>query len=332
MVCMCIMHTAHDELAGIDLNLLTALDALVTERHVTRAAGRLGITQSAASHALARLRELLGDPLLVRGARGAMVPTERALALGAIVRRALDEVAAALRPPPAFDPLTARRTFNLGTGDFAELTMLPELVGRLANLAPGVDLFVRTVPTDVAGALAAGELDAVISPAHNHELGRGCYQRALFDDGFVVAMRDGHPAGGLPLTLDRFCALDHLLVAPGGTPGGYVDVALAALGRRRRVALAVPHFLIVPHLLATTDLIVTLASRIAAAFVDSHQLVLMRPPVEVPGFTIHVIWHEYAHADPAHRWLREQLVAVAAEMPTVTAPSRGGRRGARGEA
>jgi DNA-binding transcriptional LysR family regulator len=326
MLFICIMHSAHDELAAIDLNLLRALDVLLTERHVTRAAARLGISQSAASHALARLRELLGDPLLVRGRRGAMLPTARGEALTAGVHRALGEVAAVLRPPVPFDPSTVQRTFHIGASDFAELVLLPELVARVAAVAPGVDLFVRTVPKDQPAGLASGEVDAILAPARSRDLDANCYQRLLFEEGFVCAMRKGHPAARRPLTVDRYCALEHLLIAPGGTPGGFVDDALALLGRRRRVALAVPHFLIVPHILVRTDLIITVGARIAAAFADTHDLVTVRPPVEVAPFGLHVIWHQRTHGDDAQRWLREQIVQVAA---TEKGPTPGGRRGAR---
>ncbi len=317
------MHKVHDDLGAMDLNLLRALDALIAERHVTRAAARLGITQSAASHALARLRELLGDPLLVRGRAGNMLATPRGLALGAVVQRALADVAAAWRPPAAFDPATARRTFHVGASDYAELVLLPALVARLAERAPGVDLFVHAVPRDLAGALAAGDLDAVLAPARPEELTADCYQRLLFDEHFVCAVRRGHPAAGKRLTLDRFCALRHVLIAPRGTPGGFVDDALAARGRTRHVALHVPHFLIVPHVLATSDLIATVASRVAAVFSGPHHLVTMRPPIEVSGFAIHLLWHARTQGDDAQRWLREQIAATA------TGPSRATPRASR---
>lgn len=308
-----IMRDAHDALAAVDLNLLRALDALLAERHVTRAAARLGVTQSAASHALARLRELLGDPLLVRGPGGALLPTPRADELGPVVRRALGELAAAWRGA-AFDPATAVRTFHLGAGDYAELVLLPGLVARLARLGPRLDLFVHPVPEDIPGVLARGELDAILAPARARDLVAGGFQRHLFDESFTTAVRADHPSAGGRMTLDRFCALDHLLVAPRGTAGSFVDDALAALGRRRRVALAVPHFLIVPHVIAATDLVVTVASRLAAAFAETHRLVLRPPPVELAGFPIHLLWHERTAADAGQRWLRDQIVAVAAEV------------------
>src|SRR5688572_22910694 len=143
MLCIRGMHGEHDvNLAGIDLNLLVVLDALLAERHVTRAAAKVGLTQSAASHALARLRAMLGDPILVRGPGGAL--------------------AIALRGEPAFDPATARRTFRIASADYAEVVLLPALIERLAAQAPGVDLWVAPVNEDPAAALAAGELDIAI--------------------------------------------------------------------------------------------------------------------------------------------------------------------------
>lgn len=301
------MDTVHDPLAALDLNLVRALDVLLDERHVTRAAARLGVTQSAASHALARLREELGDPLLVRGAGGALSHTERAARLAPVVRAALAQLAAAWREP-VFEPATSRRTFHVGSGDFAELVMLPPLMRRIAATAPKVNLFFRAM-TEGAAELAVGKLDAYLAPAR--EPSAGLYQRHLFDESFVVMMREGHPAASSKLTLEKFCALDHLLVAPRGTPGGYVDEALARLGLSRRVALSVPHFLIAPHVVASTDLVMTVAWRIAAAFRKSHSLVLREPPLALPTFPMHLVWHERTHVEPAHRWLREQIFACA---------------------
>ncbi|MEZ4399844.1 MAG: LysR family transcriptional regulator [Kofleriaceae bacterium] len=308
------MRDVHDELIGLDLNLLRVLDVLLAERHVTRAATRLGMTQSAASHALARLRRQFDDPLLVRGERGRLVLTARAETLAPVISRLLGELVAAWRAP-GFAPATATRTFHLAASDMAELVLLPALVGRVARLAPGVELFVRPVPEDVAAALASGAVDAVLAPVRARDaraLTSDCHYRTLFDETFTCAMRRGHPASRGRLTVARFCQLDHLLVAPRGTAGGFVDDALAALGRRRRVAVTVPHFTVAPAIVAASDLVVTLATRVVAALGPAHGLVTRPPPLAVPGFAMHLIWHARAHADLGQRWLREQLVAVGA--------------------
>jgi DNA-binding transcriptional LysR family regulator len=308
------MHSVHDALTGIDLNLVVALDALLGERHVTRAAERLGITQPAASHALARLRELFGDPLLVRGPRGAMVPSALATRLAPQIRKVLEDLAGVLRGE-TFDPATARRTFRLGASDYVELVMLPRLAARLARIAPGVDLWVHTFEDWGDAELASGKVDCVIAPPRKTARTSGMFEKILLHEDFTCVMRAGHPLAGARLTLPRYCDAQHLMVAPRGTPGSFVDDALAAAGRSRRVALAVPHFLVVPYVIAASDLIATLASRIAALFAATLDLVTVAPPVEVPRFAMALAWHERNHHDPAQRWFRDQLAAVTADEP-----------------
>ena len=307
------MHDAHDALTGVDLNLVLALDALLAERHVTRAAARLGVTQSAASHALARLRDLFGDPLLVRGPRGAMITTPRAEALAPQVHRVLVDLAGVLRGD-AFDPATTRRVFRIGASDYAELVLLPKLIERIGRLAPGIDLWVHPFDEHGDAELAAGALDAVFALPRGSARSAGSYEKVLFDEGFTCILRADHPLAGGKLTLPRYCGASHLLVAPRGSPGSLVDDALAEHGRSRRVALAVPHFLVVPYIVAGSDLVATLASRVAARFTETLGLVAMPPPVQLPRFQIAVAWHERNHHDAAHRWLREQVLAVAAEV------------------
>ena len=282
-----------------------ALDALLTERHVTRAATRLGITQSAASHALARLREAIGDPLLVRGPKGAMVPTPRAEALAPAIRRALGDLETGLAGE-SFDPATAKLELHIATSDYIEIVVLPRFVARLAKLAPKVDVWIHA-GEDVTDA------DLALGPRGVNK-GAGMYEKTLFEDDFRVVMREDHPLAGGRMTLPRYCAADHVMVAPRGRPGSFVDDALAKLGRERRVAVAIPHFLVVPHLLVESDLIATLASRIADQVAPRFGLATMPPPIEIPPFTIAAAWHERTHHDPAHRWLREQLFQCAAEL------------------
>jgi len=314
MVFIHTMQDAHDlSLAGIDLNLMVILDALLTERHVTRAAQRVGLTQPAASHALARLRALLRDPLLVRGPGGQLVATPRAEAIAPALRRALDSLQQALRGEARFDPATARRSFRIATPDYAELVLLPPLVERLARVAPGIDLWIVPLPEDdSAAALAAADIDLALGVWHVPSWPAGVYQKRLLDDDFRCVVRAGHHAAAQRLTLPRFCELSHLLVAPRGTPGSFVDDALARVGRSRRVAVRVPHFLIAPHVIAASDLVVTLATRVARIYAEPLGLVLLPPPLELPSFTLSMVWHERAHHDPAQRWLREQFAAVAA--------------------
>ncbi|MFT3699242.1 MAG: LysR family transcriptional regulator [Kofleriaceae bacterium] len=300
------MHDVHD----LDLNLVTALDALLGERHVTRAATRLGITQSAASHALARLRDTLGDPLLVRGPGGQMVPTPLAERIAPQVRRILDELTSVLRGE-TFDPATARRAFHLGGSDYVELVLLPKLAARLEREAPHVDIWVHVFEDYGDKELASGSLDAVICPPMASRRAAGLYEKVLLAESFQVVMRAQHPLAKLRLTLARYCDANHLLVSPRGTPGSFVDDQLAAVGKNRRIVMAVPHFLVVPYIIAESDLLSTMPTRVAALFADRLDLVTTSPPLEIPKFQMAIAWHERNHHDPAQRWFRELVREVA---------------------
>lgn len=309
------MHGVHDgmNLAAIDLNLLVALEALLGERHVTRAAARLGLSQSATSHALARLRRLLGDPLLVRDGQS-LVPTVRAAALAPRLSEALGSLRAALAPPAAFDPATARRRFTIGLADYAQFVLLPPLLARLSEAAPYVDLVARDY---AAGQL--GELDFTVAPDRSVMradplAGPALRARRLFRERYVCVARRGHPKIGKKLDLATFVALPHAFIAPRGTPGGVVDEALAERGLTRRVALMIQHFLVAPYAIAGSDLVITLAERLALAFVERLPLVIHEPPLPLPQFTMQLYWHERHHLDPAHRWLREQLIEVGRSL------------------
>ncbi|MCB9561957.1 MAG: LysR family transcriptional regulator [Kofleriaceae bacterium] len=312
-------------MAGVDLNLLVVLDALLTERHVTRAAARIGLSQSAASHALARLRALFDDPLLVRGAGGGLMPTARAEAIAPALRRALDGLADTLRGPAVFDPATAERELRIATADFSDLLVMPALAARLEIAAPRLTLWSVAVPDDVPRALAAGDIDLVLT-VRGRLRTAGLFERPLFDERFVCVVRDGHPAARQRLTLARYLALSHLLIAPGGRRGGIVDELLTAMGKQRRVAAAVPHFLVAPHVVAATDLILTLPARIAETLAGPLGLTVLPPPFEIPGFAMAMVWHERAHHDDGHRWLRDQVALVAGDAASPGTPRRGARR------
>ena len=295
-------------LAGIDLNLLTALDALLDESNVTRAARRLGVTQPAASHALARLRDELGDPLLVRTPAG-MQPTPRARELRPAVRAALAAAETVLQPAPPFDPATAERTFVATIPDQAGFQLLPRLMPALAATAPGVRLDLRPPPTDISGALAAGDLELAVGVWRDRPL--AMRDELLWDETFACVVRKGSPAARGSLTLERYLALDHLLVAPGGTPGSFVDDLLASKGHYRRIALVVPQFLIAPAVVAATDLAWTAPAGLARAFAELVPLTVREPPIALPGFAIAMRWHLRVERDPGLAWLRGVLRTIS---------------------
>nr|HEX4318732.1 LysR family transcriptional regulator [Kofleriaceae bacterium] len=296
-------------LAGIDLNLLTALEALLDESNVTRAARRLGVTQPAASHALARLRDLLGDPLLVRTPAG-MQPTPHARELLPAARAALAAAEAVLQAAPAFDPATAERTFVATIPDQAGFQLLPRLVTRVAELAPGVRLEMRPAPADIGLALANGDLQLAVGVFRDPPPGP-LRQQLLWREDFACVVRRGAPASRGPFDLARYLAVDHLLVAPRGTPGSLVDDVLSRAGHHRRIALVIPQFLIAPAIVAGSDLMWTAPAGLARAFADQLPLTVREPPLDLPGFQLSVRWHLRFDRDPGLAWLRGLLAEVA---------------------
>ncbi len=298
-------------LSAVDLNLLVVLRSLLATRSVTRAADAVGLSQPATSHALARLRSLFDDPLLVRSGR-LLVPTPRAEALRAPLEAALAAVEGTLAKPPRFDPATAKRMFSIGTSDYGQLVILPPLLERLAKDAPGIDLRVRDQSSGpISEWLASGEIDVVLSPKTQGLGHMGLHMQRLFSERFVSLVRKGHPRVKSKLTLAAFAELPHAFVAPRGTPGGVVDDALRARGLSRRVALVLPGFLVAPQIVSQSDLIVTIGERVARPFLRRFPLRMFPPPLALPGFDFNVFWHERMHNDPGHAWFREQIASIA---------------------
>ena len=293
----------------MDLNLLKALDALLDECNVTRAAARLGLTQPAMSGMLTRLRESFGDPLFARAQRG-MVPTQRALDLGLPIKQVLAEIDALLQPP-LFDPATARLTFTIAATDYALRAIAVPFLSVLKPLAPYMR--VALVPLrngQVQTQLERGQISlALLSPENTPP---DLHARVLYQERYVCVLRAGHPAAnGRKLTLKQFCALDHALGSyEGGGFHGVTDEALEKLGQRRNVTVSVKSFLILPDILRSSDMVAILPSRLVAG---QDGLVVSEPPLDVPGFTNTAVWHARTHNDPAHRWLRELLVRSCAE-------------------
>lgn len=301
---------AEHRLSEINLNLLAALDALLTESNVTRAAARMGITQSAMSHSLRQLREVLDDPILVRGPAG-MTPTPRASQLMGPLRRGLSEIRNALVAAPAFDPATAQRDFTLAMSDIFSLQCVPPMLDILAREAPHIDLNVR--PSSLgrdADLLEAGELDAALFVAlEDRSVLRA---RKLYSEDFVCVVREGHPDVRGALPLDLYVKLSHALISPRGSGMSFVDTALAQRGLARRIALRVPFGLAAPIIVAQSDLVLTAPRSIAETFVRLAPLRLFDPPIEVRGFSVYLVWHERNDRDPAHMWLRDAMVRATA--------------------
>ena len=304
--------TVNTSIRNLNLNLLLVLDALSREQNVTRAAKRLGLTQSAVSNALGQLRQALGDPLFVRSRRG-VVPTERALALAGPVRQALGIVESALAGTGAFEPGTTTRSFVIAASDYTEYVVLPALLRRLEREAPRVRLEVRAWGAhEVPPALEAGEVDLMLG--YYGALPPGHHEQALFEEEYVCIVKQRHPSVRRRLTLKRYLALNHVLVTQRPGSLGSVDVALARLGLTRNVGARVSHFLMVPHLVAQTDMVAALSRRIAEPAARSLGLGLYPPPLDLPKSRVGQVWHERTASDAGNRWLRRVVSEISASV------------------
>ena len=320
------MSSTHDVegLHRIDLNLLVALDALTRERSVTKAAELAGVTQSAMSHTLRRLRELFDDPLLVRGKAG-MVLTPRAEALAIPLRSGLVSLARTLAEPQPFAPAHASRTFRIVSPDLFDALVLPTLLQRLGQQAPGVDLAVVPMPKRLTDSLETGDVDLAIYPVllapQPFDLGTQVdaelQSRTLFRDTFRCFLRSDHPAlASRRLTLKGFTRLNHILVSPGGEGPGVVDRVLHTQGLQRRIALRVPHFASALEVVTQSDLVLTAPASLSQC--STASTVASRPaPVDIPEHAITMIWHPRFTEDPAQRWLRQLMIDVTHAAPSL---------------
>jgi DNA-binding transcriptional LysR family regulator len=292
---------------AVDLELLSLFDHLLRERHVTRAALRVGLSQPAMSRALVKLRETFADPLFVRGPRG-VTPTARAEALAPAVRDLLDRARALLRPV-AFDPVRVDRTFVIGATDYVEVELLPRLAKRLAKDAPSASVSIRPFSADSISDLGAGRLDLVITAKAS--LSNDLYAQTIREEAFGCAVRKDHPTARRKLSVDEYAALSHVLVAPRGDPGSPVDTELAKLGKRRHVAVRTVSFFGACRTVASTDLIVTSPQHVLEGLASAFGLRVFAPPVRLPAVVLQQVWHARAHTDPAHAWFRGVLHASA---------------------
>ncbi len=302
----------HANLSRLDLNLLVAFDALLTERSVTRAAARVGLGQSAMSHNLARLRTLFGDELLTRGAEG-MRPTPRALALADPVRVTLAQIQGVVLQREDFDPMNAERVFRIGLADSIEVAIVPTLLARLRKTAPGVSLRLRPINrVSVLDELDAGSLDlgiGVFTQGQSHHK-----RRSLYAENFLCLFSPDQIKLSPPILLKDYLRLPHVLTSLSDDAHGAVDEALAKHKLKRTIAMTTPGFLAVPFVLRRAPVITTMPSRLARYFADAFGLATSPAPIELPGFTISLLWHASFDQDPGHLWLRQTVSRLASEV------------------
>lgn len=302
-----------DDLRRIDLNLLLTLHALLAEQHVSRAALRLHRSQPAVSHALAQLRAIFQDPLLVRRG-GRLQPTVRALELAAPLQDALQQLDGLLGRP-GFEPARARRTFRLAMSDYGARVVLPRLMQCLRQTAPGIDLVVTQGSREaMLGQLFEGEVDLALGVFPS--LAEPFQADTLFEERFAcVADRTTLPARG-GLSLQAWLARAHVLVAARPGADNEIDLALAALGQQRRVVLAMPHWAAANDVLVGTDLVLTVARRSVQCLKAQRQLRCFEPPLAIRAFAFQQVWHERRGREAAHHWLREQVMRACAVSTT----------------
>ncbi len=296
----------------VDLNLLVALDALLTERNVTRAAERMSIGQPAMSAALARLRRLFDDPLLVRNGR-ILEPTALSQQLAPALRAVLIDVEDLLRRRPEFDPSTDRRDFTVVASDYVVLILVRRLLESLAAEAPNVRVIVNPLTAGFRREIERGDVDLLLLPIEiDPGLGR-LPHRELFSDRYVCAVWDQHPEVGEDMTLELLSRLPYLAYAPP-TLASFVEVQLDALGVERNVEVSTQSLVLTPFLLRGTRLVAMLHERLARDVERRAQLRILESPVALKPITEVMFWHRRFDDDPSHTWLRERILALAANI------------------
>lgn len=295
-----------------DLNLLPVFIALMEERNVTRAAERLGITQPALSNALARLRDMLQDPLFIRERYG-MQPTERAMTLAPGITAAVASLDELILGQQAFDPATAERQFTLAPNSYAEFVLMPAIVARLQDRAPGIQL--RLTPygselaeTGVISGTTAMALGRIVDPPDNLVV------QHLMDDGLACVVRSEHPLVKKRISKKQYEQLKHVNVLPPGRLRVGLFQALQRQGLRREVAVSVTHFLAIPEIVAVTDYCATLPGQICRHLAHDPRLRVLPAPVDLGTFPVELAWHVRYRHDSAHKWLREIIAEVAREV------------------
>ncbi|MDD2545237.1 MAG: LysR family transcriptional regulator [Burkholderiaceae bacterium] len=315
---------------SLDLNLLRVFDEVMAERSLTRAAHKLSLTQPAVSNALRRLRDALNDELVVRSGQG-IEPTPRALALWPPVREALTHLQECLAPG-AFDPASASCSFVLAMADATAATLIPPLVKILESEAPGVSLRVLPLTTrDPRPLLENGQVDVAVGyfPAALADLTAsvqaghlvGFDSRRLYHGHYLCVMRQGHPlAAPGALTLDRFCAARHMLVSFSGRPYGFIDEALASLGRQRRVALTVNQFFTAGRVVAETDMLTVLPEHFIPVTGIADELAQCALPFDVPVVHVDALWRSKGPQQAARHWLLQALTRSARQTFPLDTP------------
>lgn len=288
-------------LRRLDMTLLLVFVSMMRHRKAVAVAREMGLTQSAISHSLKRLRDAFGDPLFLRQPHG-MVPTSVALSLEPVIREAVETLDRALKPPAPFEPGRAEGTVRITANDNEIMTMLPPLLAQLTEQAPGLRVAVRSLDRTAAlASLTQGDID--LAMGFFWKLPPAFDAAPLFSQGYRVVARSGHPLAGQGLDLETYCACRHLVVSPSGDLAGIVDEALADRGLRREVVAALPLFMPALETAATTDLVATLPERLVGIYAHRFGLTVHEPPLPLREIVISAVIHRRNAASPLHGWL-----------------------------
>jgi DNA-binding transcriptional LysR family regulator len=295
-----------------DLNLLPVFVVLMEERNVTRAAERLGITQPALSNTLNRLRETFRDPLFVRERYG-IRPTELAEEITPAIAEALAKLDDVILGQQDFDPSSAERLFTIAPNDYVEFVLVPAIVERLRQVAPGIRLRLTPFGSDIAetgvmSGTTAMVLGRMTDPPDNLVV------QHLMEDGLACVVRADHPDIGDSISKEQYERLKHVNMLPPGRLRAGLFQSLERQGLKREVAVSVTHFLSIPELVAVTDYCTTLPALICRRIALDPRLKVLPPPVDLGTFPVQMAWHVRHRNDPAHRWLRGLIGEVAGEL------------------
>jgi DNA-binding transcriptional LysR family regulator len=297
------------KLSGIDANLLAALDALLREKSVTRAARRLGVGQPALSHSLARLRAHFGDELLVLKGRN-YVLTHRAEKLVRVVANATRALAELFEEHPSFDAATSSYRFIVACSDLFGILVIPELLRTLRREAQHVEVELRAIVATSKESILEGGVDLALGIFE--DVPASVNQQSLYEDPAVCIVRANHEQVRKRLTLETYGKLPHMEIGPtaDSIPGLHIERALAAIGRRRQVTLRVPYYLLAPHILEHSDHVATLSARGADILAKMARLRIVAPPIALPSYKYSQIWQNRHNDDRAHTWLRERIANI----------------------
>lgn len=290
-------------LRSFDLNLLTALKALLDEKHVTRAADKIGMSQPAMSRALARLRTMFQDPLLVKTSNG-LGMTHRALDLHQSLNQVLTDVQQ-LIASPEFEPANISREITIATRDYESAVLLPDIISSVTRKAPGITFRIVSLQGDDLTPLDNIDVDFVIagSDVSFSTLSR----HVLYHENFTCLAAADHPLRHKKWTLAAYLAQQHCLVTIKNVGLGLVDSILAKQKLKRNIAVRVSHFMSAAHIVAKTDLITTVPERLGKLMADNNSIVMLKPPINIPSFPIYLYWHIRNHHNPLHQWLRTEM-------------------------